>query len=69
MTNKCARCGRDHTNDKPFNIKEAEDNAANALAKEIDQMVLASLHMSDKGYKLSTHEKHAEFERKRNGQN
>jgi hypothetical protein len=37
---KCARCGRDHSNDKPFNIKEAQDHAAEAIAKQIDQQEL-----------------------------
>ena len=31
-----------------------------------ENILLAGLHMSDKGYELSTHEKQAEFAKKRN---
>lgn len=67
MKNWCKRCNRYH-DAEPVDPSKIAEGHADALAKEIDQMVLASLHMSDKGYKLSTHEKQAEFERKRNGQ-
>jgi hypothetical protein len=68
---KCARCGRDHTNDKPFNIKDAENNASNALAKEIDQEIInsikrgADINAGDGGYQIGTEEGYKEFAKKR----
>ena len=46
--------------------KKQIDEASDVWAKVVDQMTQASILMSDKGYKLSTHEKQAEFAKKRN---
>ncbi len=65
MKQKC-RCGKDHKNDKPVDPQKIIESHANDIARQID---LAALHMSDKGYKLSTHEKQLEFAKKRNYKN
>lgn len=65
----CARCGRDHSNDKPYNEQEALDRAAAEIAREIDKEALLRVGAwmdEDKGYALGTVEKYEEFVRKRN---
>ena len=47
---------------QPDRIADLLDEAANT----IEQLLYAANHMSDKGYEITTHEKQAEFEQKRN---
>lgn len=72
----CARCGRDHSNDVPFDEKKALDDAADELARNMDRellmtmMLAASNVMCDKGegleYSIGTQEAYDEFVKKRN---
>lgn len=65
----CERCGRDHTNDKPYNEQEALNRAGDELAREIDKQALLQVGAwmdEDKGYSLGTREAYDEFVKKRN---
>jgi hypothetical protein len=74
----CARCGRDHSNDIPFDEQKALGDAAAELARGMDRellktmMLAASNIMVDKGegfdggYEIGTREKYEEFVKKRN---
>lgn len=65
----CRRCGRDHSNDKPYNEQEAIDRAGAEIAREIDKEAILRVGAwmdEDKGYALGTREKYEEFVRKRN---
>jgi len=48
----CKRCGKDHSNDPPYNEEEALSRAGDEIAREIDKEVIlqAGAMMSDKGY-------------------
>jgi hypothetical protein len=67
MKDVCKRCGKVH-NEPEISLDEIVDMHANELAKDIDSIVLASLMMSDKGYKIGTEEGYREFMKKRNGE-
>lgn len=43
MSNKCARCGKCHDNDKPFKEEEAIDSAAQEMARRIDNEIIADM--------------------------
>jgi hypothetical protein len=47
-------------------IRKIADDLAKVGNEQVEDLLAGADHMSDKGYELSTHEKQAEFAKKRN---